>query len=309
MHNKSKKRIFERGISLGPDVKIECNKRQADAHDPSLVKRMSWSWFSAELVRVQPTELEYRVKGDVAYLALHDFVRSDGETTINGANRSTLSDVRGKLTFAPIGCSTEGWARFKSRMSSVFAVHLAPVAPNHSAHDISNIPPSLYFENNNLKATLLKLQSVLDGSSINDHAYAETLGLLLLWELEHAVDPQHSQLNPVRGGLTALQLRRIEEFVDAHISKQIGISELANLVGLSQFYFIRAFKQSVGLSPYQYVLSERISVAKELLLKRDLSIAAVALMVGFSDASQLNRAFLKLTGITPTVFRRVSGLG
>lgn len=52
---------------------------------------------------------------------------------------------------------------------------------------------------------------------------------------------------------------------------------------------IRAFKQSVGLSPYQYVLSERISVAKDLLLKRDLSIAAVALLVGFSDASQLNR--------------------
>ena len=72
---------------------------------------------------------------------------------------------------------------------------------------------------------------------------------------------------------------------------------------------IRAFKRSVGLSPYQYVLSERISVAKELLPKRDLSIATVALMVGFSDASQLNRAFLKLTGITPTIFRRESGLG
>jgi AraC family transcriptional regulator len=182
-------------------------------------------------------------------------------------------------------------------MSSVFAVHLTPATPNHSSHDISNIPSSLYFENNNLKATLLKLQSILDGSSINDHAYAETLGLLLLWELEHVAYRQHSQLNPVRGGLTALQLRRIKEFVDAHISKQIGISELANLVGLSRFYFIRAFKQSVGLSPYQYVLSERISVAKDLLLKRDLSIGAVALLVGFSDASQLNRTFLKLTGI------------
>jgi AraC family transcriptional regulator len=294
---------------LAPDAKIECNKRRAEAHDPSLVKRMSWSWFSAELVRIPPTELEYRVKGDAAYLGLHDFVRSDGETTINGANRSTLADVRGKLTFTPIGCSTEGWARFKSRMSSVFAVHLAPVAPNHGAPDISNIPPSLYFENNNLKATLLKLQSVLDGSSINDHAYAETLALLLLWELEHVADTQDSQLKPVRGGLTVLQSRRIKEFVDAHISKQIGISELANLVGLSQFYFIRAFKQSVGLSPYQYVLSKRISVARELLPKRDLSIAAVALMVGFSDASQLNRAFLKFTGITPTVFRRESGLG
>jgi transcriptional regulator GlxA family with amidase domain len=58
---------------------------------------------------------------------------------------------------------------------------------------------------------------------------------------------------------------------------------------LSQFHFIRAFKHSVGLSPYQYVLSERISVAKEMLSESDLSIADVALAVGFSGATQLNR--------------------
>ena len=299
-----------RGISLGPDAKIEWHQRYPDAHYPFLVKRISWSWFSAEIVRIQPTELEFRVTGDdAAYLALHDAVRSDGETRINGGSRSTLTDVRDKLTFAPIGSSVEGWNCFKGRVSSVFAVHLTPPTSDHYADDISNIPPSLYFENNNLKATLQKLQSVLDGSGIDDHAYAETLGLLLLWELRHAAGPQYSQLKPIRGGLTALQLRRIKEFVDVHISKGIGISELASLVGLSQFHFIRAFKHAVGLSPYQYVLSERISVAKVLLSKRDLSIADVALAVGFSDASQLNRVFRKLIGVTPTVYRRENGLG
>ena len=294
---------------MGPDAKLECHQRYPDGRNPFLVKRMSWSWFSAEIVRIQPTELEFRVKGDAAYLALHDYVRSDGETRINGGSRSTLTDVRDKLTFAPIGSSVEGWNCFKGRVSSAFAVHLAPPTSDHYANDISNIPPSLYFENNNLKATLQKLQSVLDGSGIDDHAYAETLGLLLLWELRHAADRKYSQLNPVRGGLTVLQLRRIKEFVDVHISKGIGISELASLVGLSQFHFIRAFKHSVGLSPYQYVLSERISVAKELLSKRDLSIAEVALAVGFSDPSQLNRVFRKLIGVTPTVYRRENGLG
>ena len=299
-----------RGIGLGPDAKIEWHQRYPDAHYPFLVKRMSWSWFSAEIVRIQPTELEFRVKGDdAAYLALHDAVRSDGETSINGGSRSTLTDVRDKLTFAPIGSSVEGWNCFKGRVSSVFAVHLAPATSDHDANDISNVPPSLYFENTKLKATLQKLQSVLDGSGINDRAYAETLGLLLLWEIRHAADPQFSQLKPIRGGLTALQLRRIKEFVDVHISKGIGISELARLVGLSQFHFIRAFKHSVGLSPYQYVLSERIIVAKELLSQRDRSIADVALAVGFSDASQLSRVFRKLVGVTPAAFRRESGLG
>ncbi|WP_244562174.1 helix-turn-helix domain-containing protein [Bradyrhizobium lablabi] len=298
-----------RVISLGPDDQIEWHQRHPDARHPFLVKRMSWAWFSAELVRIQPTELGYRVKGDAAYLALHDFVRSDGETTMNGGSRSTLTDVRDKLTFVPIGSSAEGWNRFKGRVSSVFAVHLAPPRSDHDASDISNIPPSLYFENNNLKATLLKLQSVLDGSGIDDHAYAQTLGLLLLWELRHAADPQSPQLKPLRGGLTAFQLRRIKEFVDAHTTKEIGISDLANLVGLSQFHLIRAFKNSVGLSPYQYVLSARISAAKELLSNSDRSIADVALAVGFTDSSQLNRVFLKLIGVTPTAFRRENGLG
>jgi AraC family transcriptional regulator len=298
-----------KGISLGPDAELELHRRYPDAHHPFLVKRTSWSWFSAELVLIQPTELEFRVKGDAAYLALHDYVRSDGETRINGGSRSTLTDARNKLTFAPVGSSVEGWNCFKGGVSSALAVHLTPPTSGHDANDISKIPPSLYFENNNLKATLQKLRSVLDGSGIDDHAYAETLGLLLLWELRHAADPKRSQLKPVRGGLTGYQLGRIKEFVDAHISRGIGISELASLVGLSQFHFIRAFKSSVGPSPYQYVLSERISVAKEMLSKSDLSIADVALSVGFSDASQLNRAFRKLIGITPTAFRRESGLG
>jgi AraC family transcriptional regulator len=296
-------------LVLEPDAKMELHQRYPDGGHPFSFERMSWSWFSAELVRIQPTELEFRVQGDAAYLALHDSVRSDGETTINGGSRSTLTDARDKLTFAPIGSSVEGWNCFKGRVSSAFAVHLNPLTSGDDANDISKISPSLYFENNNLKTTLQKLRSVVDGSGIDDHAYAETLGLLLLWELRHAADPKYSQLKPVRGGLTALQLRRIKEFVDVHISKGIGVSELANLVGLSQFHFIRAFKYSVGLPPYQYVLFERISVAKEMLLKRDLSIADVALAVGFSDASQLNRVFRKLIGVTPTAFRRESGLG
>src|ERR1700676_3031517 len=195
------------------------SQRHPDAHHPFLVRRMSWSWFSAELVRIQPTELEFRVKGDAAYLALHNYIRSDGETTINGGSRSTLTDARDKLTFAPIGSSVEGWNCFKGRVSSAFAVHLNPLISGQEANDISKVPPSLYFENNNLKATLQKLRSVLDGSGIDNCAYAETLGLLLLWALRHAADPKYSQLKTVRGGLTGLQLRRIKEFVDVHISK------------------------------------------------------------------------------------------
>jgi AraC family transcriptional regulator len=192
-------------------------------------------------------------------------------------------------------------------MSSVFAVHLTSMRSDHDANDISKVPPALYFENNDLKATLQKLQGVLDGSGINDHAYAETLALSLLWELRHAADPKHSRLNPVRGGLTARQLKRLREFIDVQIPNEITISDLAALAGLSHYHFIRAFKDTVGLTPYQYVLSERIRRASALLSNPALSLGDVALAAGFSDASQLNRVFRKFAGVTPTAFRREIG--
>ena len=110
--------------------------------------------------------------------------------------------------------------------------------------------------------------------------------------------------NPARGGLTARQLRRVREFIDAEISNEIAISDLATVAGLSQFHFIRAFKDSIGQSPYQYVLSERIRLAKGLLSQRDLSLSDVAFATGFSGPSQLNRVFRKFVGVTPAAFRR-----
>jgi AraC family transcriptional regulator len=268
---------------------------------------MSWSWFSAEFVRIRSAEVAYRVKGEAAYLAVHDCVRSDGETTINGSGRSNIVDLRDKLTFVPKRNSVEGWNRFRGKGASVFAVHLGPQPSVDGTNDISDVPPALYFENQNLKATLQKIQGVVDGSGLSDHAYAETLGLLLLWELRHAGQVVRP-MSAINGGLTARQLKRVKEFVDAQIPNEITISELAAVAGLSQFHFIRAFKESLGVPPYQYVLSERTRRARELLWQRELSIADVALAVGFSDAPQLNRVFRKFVGVTPTAFRRATGL-
>src|SRR5215467_3760319 len=58
------------GINLRTFGKIEWHQRRHDAHHPFSIKRTSWPWFSAELVRIRPTELGYRVKADAAYLAL-----------------------------------------------------------------------------------------------------------------------------------------------------------------------------------------------------------------------------------------------
>jgi AraC family transcriptional regulator len=72
---------------------------------------------------------------------------------------------------------------------------------------------------------------------------------------------------------------------------------------MSQFHFSYLFKQSIGTSPYQYLLQQRIERAKKLLKESDRPIIDIALECGFNSHSHLTKTFRQLTGITPKVYR------
>jgi AraC-like DNA-binding protein len=89
----------------------------------------------------------------------------------------------------------------------------------------------------------------------------------------------------MRGRLSPTALRRVGDYIDAHLGKKISIRALADIVGLSPFHFARAFKQSTGVSPHHYLVRRRIERVMELLARTELPIADIALVVGFSDQS------------------------
>ncbi|WP_197036096.1 helix-turn-helix domain-containing protein [Fischerella sp. PCC 9605] len=92
------------------------------------------------------------------------------------------------------------------------------------------------------------------------------------------------------------------DYIQAHLAEDISLETIATEVGMSRYYFCRLFKQSTGMSPYQYLLKCRIERAKVLLLQGQQSITDIAIQVGFANQSQFGRHFKRFTGVTPKQF-------
>jgi len=121
------------------------------------------------------------------------------------------------------------------------------------------------------------------------------------------VSPAAFQTAPAPRG-TRLQphhLAAIDHHIERNIEAVIRIDDLAAHVGLSRFHFLRCFKRATGSSPLQYVLARRVEHARQLLVRSEQSIAAVAYAAGFSSQSHLNAMFKRHFGVTPGAFVRI----
>jgi AraC family transcriptional regulator len=90
----------------------------------------------------------------------------------------------------------------------------------------------------------------------------------------------------------------------SHLDRAISVAMLAKQCGLSTSYFAHAFKRTFDKSPYQYLIEQRLSRAKALMLTTELPLAQVALMSGFGSQSHFNRRFRKAFGEPPGTWRR-----
>jgi AraC family transcriptional regulator len=134
--------------------------------------------------------------------------------------------------------------------------------------------------------------------------YLEGLATLLTVHLLRGFGSSRPALPQYRGGLAPRQMRRVLDYIDAHLTDELGLVELAAIAGLSPNHFGEAFKTSVGKSPHQFVTERRVEQAMALLRNDERSIAEIAQAAGFSSQSRLTQNFRRVTGLTPGQFRR-----
>ncbi len=107
-----------------------------------------------------------------------------------------------------------------------------------------------------------------------------------------------------RRGLADWQVKRVADYMRDFLDRDIGLDEMAALVGLSRFHFATAFRQATGASPHHYLTALRMTQARKLLMQPELPIIQVALAVGYQTPSAFTASFRKANKMTPSEFRQ-----
>ena len=100
-----------------------------------------------------------------------------------------------------------------------------------------------------------------------------------------------------------MDLSRVVEYIHQNLGRDLRIEQIARMVNLSNFYFIRQFKAALGKTPHQYILDCRIQLAKDLLCNSFLPINDISQRCGFSTQSHFTSSFRQSTGTSPRAYR------
>ena len=96
----------------------------------------------------------------------------------------------------------------------------------------------------------------------------------------------------------------LKNYIDAHPKENISIKTLSKLIFKSESQTNRIFKKNFSITPYEYILNNKISRAKLILQNSNISIKEISFMLGFSDEHYFSNIFKKKTGISPSAYKK-----
>jgi AraC family transcriptional regulator len=210
-----------------------------------------------------------------------------------------LPPPAGSIALMPVGSEPEGcWQGTADSLHIYLDPNLtARVATTSFELDVSHtaIPPLDALILPELRATMLAVDAELTTDGLGGPLMIESLRYI--FGLRRLVTRRD-------GILTRRKLTTIVDYVMANLHRSPTLEQMAALVSLSPYHLARQFKAATGLPPHQFLITRRVERAQQILGGRgNLSLAEVAIGVGFSDQSQLCFHFKRVVGVTPGRFR------
>jgi AraC family transcriptional regulator len=148
------------------------------------------------------------------------------------------------------------------------------------------------------------LRADIEAGSPAGPLFGESVAMALSAHIAQQCSAQKARPETYRGGLSRSKLSSVREYVDTHLSDKLELEVLAGVAGVNMFHFARAFKQSTGETPHQFVLRRRIERAKEFLTNPQATVLEASVRTGFVDQSHFSKVFRRVVGIAPSDYRR-----
>ena len=160
------------------------------------------------------------------------------------------------------------------------------------------------FRDPEMEAITRQIYAEAGRNGMAERLYLESLvtqlAVILLRRYSTAAEP--AKVLP-SAGLTRSQVRRVLDYIEANLHREVALRDLANVTDLSLHHFARMFKRTMGAAPHRYVLERRVDRAKEMLRETGTSLVEISLSLGFSSQSHFTNTFHRLVGATPGEFR------
>ncbi|MDB5360818.1 MAG: hypothetical protein JWO51_2115 [Rhodospirillales bacterium] len=224
-----------------------------------------------------------------------------GEISVAPKHTRGASRPFGPLTVLQAGTAVSVRGKAKRFRQFLLQFDGATLSAQDDALDLAvAFQPRFMFSDAGLSRLCLLLADECHNPHPMGRLYSDSLTLSLLLTLSRA----RSSAAKSSGGLAPWQMRRLDDYADANLAEDISLDSLARMVGISRSHFGRAFKQTKGQCPFEWLRAKRVERAKELLLEGVLPVAEVAIATGFADQSHLTRAFCRLVGEPPASWRR-----
>lgn len=193
------------------------------------------------------------------------------------------------------------------RNAHILLLHLEPELLNRNAVEVLDtdqfeLIPHLIMQDALIHQIGLRLKTQLQINGASSRLYAESAATFLAVHLLQTYSTRTFSVQEYEGGLPQQKLKQAIAYIQDHLAQELSLNAIADDLGMSRYYFCRQFKQSVGLSPHQYVIQQRVERAKQLLKRGGMSLSEVAITCGFTHQSHLHRHFKRLTGVTPRTF-------
>lgn len=268
-------------------------------------RHRSWTGIVADVwqVRCQDAEGEYESPDPRLFVALQ--MRGDGSFLLDVPGTQRVSSP--SITYVPAGRFLRSHSRGLSYVRHLdlhFDVATLRRQFGASLDEQRLDELRLVFQDEHLLAICHLIAAECMSPDPLHGLYGDGLAVALVAKLFGIKETKGRQ----RPKLSDQQLRLATDFMQDSFQEPIRLSELAALTGLSQIHFSRAFKETVGMSPYRWHQEIRIKKVQEFLAAHDWPLTQVAAAVGFADQAHLTRVFKRITGLTPAYWARRYGI-